>query len=71
VGLWAGHADVDAVTALARGQREMSPREALRRCRTRLMPPAQYFPLRGMNLTLRRESPRQPCVSGGRGVKPS
>src|SRR5207248_1367858 len=55
VGLWAGHADIDAVTALARGPRVVSERTALRRFRTRVMPSTQYFPLCGMNLAFRRD----------------
>jgi hypothetical protein len=56
MGLWAGHADVDAVTALAGGARLIPARAAWRRFRTRVMPATQYFPLCGMNLAFRREA---------------
>jgi hypothetical protein len=56
MGLWAGHADVDAVTALSGGAREIPARVAWRRFRTRVMPGTQYFPLCGMNLAFRREA---------------
>src|SRR5262249_34329858 len=56
VGLWTGHADIDGITAVAKGPRVLEERLLRRRVRTRVMPATQYFPLCGMNLAFRQEA---------------
>jgi reversibly glycosylated polypeptide/UDP-arabinopyranose mutase len=50
VGLWTGHADLDAVQTLAGGPDGIDPDVG-----TRVMPADQYFPLSGMNVAFRRD----------------
>lgn len=52
MGLWRGIPDLDAVSTLGAG----GPLPSLGDPPTRVMPPAQYFPLSGMNLAFRAEA---------------
>lgn len=54
VGLWAGNPDLDAVQTLANGITD-ADRELVSAVATRVLPSAQYFPISGMNLAVRRE----------------
>jgi hypothetical protein len=55
VGLWTGNPDLDAVQTLANGVSD-ADRRLVSEVTTRVLPSAQYFPISGMNLAVRREA---------------